>query len=249
MATVSKTRPEMHVVLSDQHIPFQDPVIERLSLEFLRDQQPDVIHLLGDIMDFYTLSRFDKDPTRILSLAEDIDNGLSYFTLLRDACPRAIIKYSEGNHESRLQRYLWSKAPELSSLPALQMPELLRLKDFDISWVSARKPYKHGRLLYTHGDIVRRWSGASAKAHYEKFGCSVIHGHTHRQGSFFTRSYSDTYAAFENGCLCTLEPEYMVSPDWQNGWSVVWYAPNGNFQVEQVSVFDNAYTFHGEFRT
>ena len=48
---------EMHVVLSDQHIPFQDPVLEDLTVDFLKEHKPTTIHLLGDVLDFYSLSR------------------------------------------------------------------------------------------------------------------------------------------------------------------------------------------------
>ena len=79
----------------------------------------------------------------------------------------------------------------------------------------------------------------------DKFGCNVIHGHTHRLGAHYHRTYGDMMGAWENGCLCTLDPEYVVKPDWQNGWSVVWF--NGaRFHVEQICVVDKQYVYHGK---
>lgn len=145
---------------------------------------------------------------------------------------------------SRLNRFLWSRAAELSNLQNMRFESLVKLDQFKIKWVTARNPYKVGKLLFTHGDLVRKWSGATARGHYEKYGCSVIHGHTHRAGSFYHSTMSGTYGAWENGCLCSLKPEYMIGPDWQNAWSVVWFA-GAYFHVEQVIVAKKQYVYHG----
>lgn len=236
---------QMHVVLSDQHIPFQDPLIEDLTIEFLKEHKPKVIHLLGDILDFYSLSRFDKDPARKQSLQGELDGALKYFARLRKACPRARIIYSEGNHENRLRRYLWSQAQALSDLRSLTFEELLGLKEHRIEWVDASKPYRIGKLLFIHGELVRRHSGASAKGHMDKFGCNVIHGHTHRLGAHYHRTFDTMMGAWENGCLCDLNPEYATCPDWQNGWSVVWFRGD-DFNVEQICVTNYEYVYHGK---
>lgn len=244
MAT--RTRPEMHLVLSDQHIPFQDPGVESLTLEFIKEHQPDGIHLLGDVLDFYPLSRFDKDPQRLSQLQDDLDQGCDYLNEVRKRSQAPII-WSEGNHEDRLRRYLWRQAPELAGLKGMQFEELLRLQEFKVRWAPAMKPYKVGKLLFTHGSVVRKWSGMSAKAHHEKYGMNVIHGHTHRLGAFYHTTYESSYGSWENGCLCGLQPEYCISPDWQNGWSVVWFYGD-YFHVEQVCVIDGQYVFHGGLR-
>lgn len=241
-----RSRPEMHLVLSDQHIPYQDRGVESLTLDFIREHKPDAIHLLGDVLDFYTLSRFDKDPARSGQLQDDLDQGCDYINRIRRHT-RAPLIWSEGNHENRLRRYLWGTAPALAGLRSLRFEDLLRLAEFKINWAPAMKPYKVGKLLFTHGELVRKWSGMTAKGHYEKYGCSVIHGHTHRLGSFYHSTYENSHGAWENGCLCELSPEYMVSPDWQNGWSVVWFYGD-YFHVEQVCVSGGQYVYHGGMR-
>ena len=243
-----RTDPDMHLVLSDHHIPYQDKQVETLSLDFVAEHQPNTIHLLGDLVDFYTLSRFDKEPSRLSDLQSDLEAALAYLERLRIVSPKSRIIWSEGNHENRLKRYLWNKAPELSRLAQLQIPELFHLNDFNIEWVDSHHPYEVGKLLFTHGDLVRKWSGASAKGHHDKYGCCVIHGHTHRLGSFYHTTRAGSHGAWENGCLCTLTPEYMVSPDWQNGWSVVWFYGDF-FHVEQVVVTNGSYVYHGGLRS
>ena len=157
---------QMHVVLSDQHIPYQDRVVEDLSIAFLKEHQPSVVHLLGDVVDFYQLSSFNKDPIRALELQGDLDGTELYLQRVRDAVPNARIIYSEGNHEFRLRRYLWSEAKELAALRSLRIEELLHLDRYKVEWVDQMSPYKIGKLLYIHGVKVSKWSAYTARAHF-----------------------------------------------------------------------------------
>lgn len=79
--------------------------------------------------------------------------------------------------------------------------------------------YRSG-ILVTHGIFARRWSGQSAQAHHQRFGGSGVHGHTHRMGVCPHRQFAEQrqQIRFEAGCQCSLEPAYMSSPDWQNGF-------------------------------
>ena len=44
-----------------------------------------------------------------------------------------------------------------------------------------------GKLMVTHGSIVSKHSGTSGKNHLEKYGTSILHGHTHRLGVYYKR--------------------------------------------------------------
>lgn len=244
----SKTRPEMHVVLSDQHIPYQDKTIEQMTLSFIKEHRPSAIHLLGDILDFYQLSRFDKDPARATRVESDLEDAQLYFNRIRKVAPRTPIIYSLGNHEIRFRRFLHANAKELAGLDCLDFKKLLNLEHFNIKLVDEMHPYYVGKLLFTHGEVVRKWSGASARGNYEKFGGNVICGHVHRLGAFYHTTMEGSYGAWENGCLCTLKPEYMIAPDWQNGWSVVWKMANGYFHVDQICVDRYQYVYQGKLK-
>jgi UDP-2,3-diacylglucosamine pyrophosphatase LpxH len=240
-----KTNNRMGVVLSDVHCPFEDKSVCRMALAFIREHRPATIHLLGDIADFYSVSRFTKDPSRKEDLQADLDATRDFLAKVRDAAPSARIVYSEGNHEFRLRRYLASEAKALAMLRDLRLERLLDFDSLRIRFQPQDRPYRVGSLLFTHGQVVRKWSGASARGHFEKYGCCVIAGHTHRLGAFYHRDINDTYAAWENGCLCNLNPDYVVAPDWQSGWSVVW-SQRDYFHVEQVAVVKGRYNYHGK---
>ena len=235
----------MGFVLSDVHCPFEDKSVCRMALAFIREHRPATVHLLGDIADFYSVSRFVKDPARKEDLQADLDVTRDFLAKVRDAAPSARIIYSEGNHEFRLRRYLASEAKALAMLRDLRLERLLNFDSLRIRFQPQDRPYRVGSLLFTHGQLVRKWSAASARGHFEKYGCCVLTGHTHRMGAFYHRDINDTYAAWENGCLCNLNPDYITAPDWQHGWSIVW-SQRDYFHVEQVAVVKGKYCYHGK---
>ena len=242
---MTQIQTRMNVCINDLHLPFVDPTAVKMALNFIRDERPGRIHLLGDICDIFSLSRFDKDPNRRLNLQEELDTVRDWLVELRDAAPRAKIIYSEGNHEFRLRKYLMSEAKALAGLRALSLDKLLDFDKLRIRWQAQDRPYRVGHLLFTHGSLISKWSACSAKRHFERYGCCTIHGHTHRLGAFYHTDITDTFGAWENGCLCSLTPDYMTAPDWQHGFSVVWTERSGFFHVEQVAIVRGVYCWHG----
>jgi hypothetical protein len=102
-------------------------------------------------------------------------------------------------------------------------------------------PYWHrlylaeGNLVVTHGKYVSRHSGQSAKRTLEWLGVSCIVGHTHRLGNHLVTQDGVMRGAWENGCLCLMEPEYDDAPNWQQGFSVV-DIDGPEFHVIQVPI-------------
>lgn len=232
------------VVLSDFQVPWQDKPVVSLVLDFVDDLKPHGVVLAGDIADCYELSAFDKDPLKRWTLKREIrECGELMKRLGRHTKERVWLL---GNHEDRLRRALW-RTPEFSSLNELEFPALFHLSDHGFKYRAYGDLFKLGKLSVTHGSIVRKHSAASAKAHYEQVGGSVLHGHTHRLGSYYRTTASGTHVAFENGCLCRLDPEYIKGrPDWQQGFSVV-NVESGSalFSVQQVPVLNRSRFYFG----
>ena len=105
-------------IMSDVHVPFHDPIAVECALQVIRDEKPATIYLNGDIVDFYMVSDFSKDPKRGISLQEEVDQTVDFLDTVRRAAPKARIVYIQGNHEDRLRRYLW-KHSEIASLRSL----------------------------------------------------------------------------------------------------------------------------------
>jgi Calcineurin-like phosphoesterase len=234
-------------VVADYHVPFHDPKTIRLVDEVLRDIQPEVLVYNGDLNDCYQISVFAKDPSRLSKLQKDIDKTVSILDRHNTILPRTQKILIEGNHEYRFQRFLWSDAPELSSLDSLTIPELYRLDQFGIDYI----PYEQGLLinkvfLVLHGDIASIHSAYTAKRLFEKHGGCGMCNHTHRGGSFYKRDRFGTWGWWENFCLCSLNPDWIQNPNWQQGFSLIHFTDHSRFFVEQIPVIDHKILYRGE---
>ena len=90
------------------------------ALEFLHKDKPDMILINGDLLDFHSLSRFVKDP-RSRSLSGELQMGRDFFAMLQKQFPKTKVVYKIGNHEERLETYLYVKAPELLDMQEFKM--------------------------------------------------------------------------------------------------------------------------------
>jgi hypothetical protein len=215
-------------------------------VDFIGRSPPDVVCLLGDICDFYTVSDHLRDPARKDNLQDDLDATVAVLKTIRKACPNARLIYHEGNHEDRLSRYCMRHASALRSLRDLRLPRQLRFADLAVEFYTLEHPHRIGGLTYTHGNIIRPHSAYSARGMVEKVAGSVIHGHTHRLGSHHVTGWNHEFAAWENGCLCRLDPceanRYTGAghPNWQQGFSIIHYAKKSwrrwFYHVEQVRI-------------
>ena len=222
------------VVLSDIHFPYHDDKALKAVYKFLEQHPVDTIILNGDILDFYDVSSFDKDPDRINSLQKEIDMAQKFFKKLRGLNPKAKIIFVKGNHEDRIERYL-KKHSELYSLNALKLPNLLNLDNYIIEYKD--KGFKLGSLKIIHGDMVRKFSGYTARGELEKHDSSGISSHTHRGGVYYYRTPERYLAWFESFCLCDLNPEYISEPNWQQGF-LYGYIEKDSFAVTPIPIVD-----------
>lgn len=211
------------IVLSDLHVPFHDKKLLKCWLDRLWVTRWDGVDIIGDMLDCYSLSKFDCNPMRKGSFQDEIDQVREILVEIRHAQPDADIRFSEGNHEDRLRKMLWSKSTPLAHLRNLTIPKLLGLDDLGIKWHRTEEPYQIGDLWYSHGDILRKHAGASARAKGDAMGGSILIGHTHRIGWCpFTR-HVGTLEAYEVGCMVdTSQLDYHRHVfNWQLGWAEV----------------------------
>jgi len=161
------------------------------------------------------LSRFDKDPNRKLKLQDDLDIAISIMTKIRSMFPDIKIVMVQGNHDKRWQKYLNNHAEELCYLDVLQIEKLLKLNELKIEY---KGNYVFRNVLFKHGNIVRKYSGYTARAELDKEGMSGCSGHTHRLSAHFKTLRGGKYVWLETGCLCDLHPEYIEgTANWQQG--------------------------------
>jgi predicted phosphodiesterase len=239
------------LILSDIHAPYEDPAALSVALQLCRWLRPHTLILAGDILDCYACSRFAKDPARATgkALQAELSRTTQIIHDLRIAAGSATdIIYLAGNHEDRIAKTLLTKAGELYGLDALEVHALLHLDAYRVQYIDSHTLYRHHGMIIEHGQVIRSRSGYSAKGQLDKRGVSGISGHTHRLGVIHHTDMAGSTVWAENGCLCALDPEYLVgTPDWQQGCSVLWRHPeSGHTALDQVAITDGTALYAGQ---
>jgi UDP-2,3-diacylglucosamine pyrophosphatase LpxH len=247
------------VLVPDLHVPYQDVQAFRAVRSFIRDVRPERVIVMGDLLDLGIVSSFDKDPRSTAGLQEQIDEGGAVLDDLRsDAGRKAEIILIEGNHEFRMTKSLIRHAPAFMSLTrsgedVLSVPFLLDLKRRGIRWIPSHESYDLHGYLVEHGDCASSYSGYTARRMVDKRRQSVVHGHTHRLGSYWHTGYQSTVHGIELGSLIDRNSEaasYTTRPNWQTGFGVGEYVPEADFfQITPVWVNNARFVFNGKLYT
>jgi predicted phosphodiesterase len=237
---------EKVVFVSDIHVPYHDPVVIDAALELIDDYNPDRVVINGDTNDFFQLSHFNKASERLELLQAEIDTGKAIRAELRRVAPNAIFEEIMGNHEERLVTYPGFNAPALRSLSALKPSTLLGLDELEIAYHPVNGFRLREEFLVEHGVVVRKDSGASAKARLDHTLISGIMGHTHRIDSY-TRSGYRNLEWFEQGCLCLLNPDYVSGgANWRQGFAIGEFSTRTkNFNVDLIRVTGRGFIYNG----
>lgn len=245
------------LLYGDTHFPNQDDRVLHVIGRIAEELKPNVLVHMGDLLDCYLLSRFDKNPERLESLQDEINMARTHLAQMRLRTPESAFILLEGNHEDRLRRTLWNlpgTAAALTSLTnfrkALSWPALLGLDEIGVTFVPYNGEQAKQKFLpkwiLKHGSIVRKYSAYTARGEMEKYGRSGASGHTHRLGAHFHQDHNGNHCWVETGCSCSLNPEYVMDPDWQQGCVVLTFEPKtGAFQAEPIYIHNGLAVWRG----
>lgn len=249
---------EKHIFLSDLQIPDQNDKAVELVLKFIKDYQPDFIHLVGDIVSFDKVSSYTPDPRNHISLESEIAltkkflDRLSYH--VTKANPKAQIIWYDGNHEERIIKYLFKNAAAMANIRdeedddyIISIPHILELKKRGIKHHGYKEETTMHGICIEHGDIARQKGGYTGHAMLTKRMKSGISGHTHRLNHIMQTHSSKEYFWIENGCLCNLKfhSPYSRYQDWQNGFSIASY-DKGKWYPQIVPIIDDQMFVNGK---
>ena len=180
------------LVYGDVHFPYHDGRALNVLYQYMRDYKPDVVVINGDLVDFYGISKYDKNPDHF-NVQYELDLANKHLERIRKLNPKAKIYFIEGNHESRLEKYIY-RHPELYGLEVLKIENLFDLKRNKIEFVGADPDYwsksagylEVGDVVVMHGDSklngasTSKYAGYSAKNTMMAIQKSVVMGHIHR---------------------------------------------------------------------
>lgn len=229
-------------------------------LQIVKDANPDIILLGGDMIDVPELGKYAPDSRHFLdTIQSSIDGLYKYLTMLRADNPNAKIVALQGNHEERFNKIMIRNSPQLFGVKPACMPQefsttafpfFLRLNSLDIEWISgypANEYRINNKLRAVHGDMVK---ANTPQAYIQRDGQSTLFHHTHRR-EYGRKTYpnGESVEAFSFGSQADTSgsvPSYHSGVDdmggvpkrfenWDSGGGFVQYSDN-NFRPESVPI-------------
>ena len=231
--------PGRWLVLSDLHIPAHNRQAIELAVEQGRREGVAGVLLNGDLMDAHEISDHDKDPSAPRYVRE-VELGGQFLQWLREQFPNARIVFKHGNHDERMDRYIFNRAPALFGLEAVTLRGLLHLEAVGVETVGDRRVVKIGKLHVVHGHEYKGGGGVNpARWLYLKARSVSMTGHFHRTSEHHAKDISGKYeAAWSTGCLCDLRPLYLPLNEWNHGWAIVEVSTDGGFGVRNMRMLN-----------
>ena len=225
-------------VLSDVHIPYHSIDALTACFDFLQAERPEAILLNGDIVDFYQLSRFGKDP-RKRSVAHELQAVRDFLDVLSQF--NAKIYYKIGNHEERYEHYLMAKAPELLGVQQFELKYLLGLNERGIDMIGDKRIIKANDLNIVHGHEFGQsiFSPVNvARGLFLRGKVSAMQGHNHSVSEHTESNMNgEIVTTWSLGCLSELNPVYLPINKWSHGFGIVELSDNGkDFHVRNYRI-------------
>jgi predicted phosphodiesterase len=225
-------------VLSDIHIPYHSVAALSAALDFIQAEKPTAILLNGDTIDFYALSRFQKDP-RKRSVAHELQATRDFLDVLSQF--GAKIYFKIGNHEERYENYLMRVAPELLGVREFELKHLLGLDARGIDLISDKRIMKANDLNIVHGHEFGQsiFSPVNiARGLFLRGKVTAMQGHNHAVSEHTESNMNgEITTTWSLGCLCELNPAYLPINKWAHGVCIVELSENGkDFHVRNYRI-------------
>jgi len=211
------------LVLSDIHIPYHSLEALTACFDFTKKEKPDAILLNGDVLDFFGLSRYAKDP-KARSFAHELKTFKEFMDIIKKEF-KAKIYFKLGNHEERYFHFLWMKAHEIVGVEEFELENIIKARAEGIEVIKDKRIIKAGDLNIVHG---HEFGGSVfspvniARGLFLRGKVSAMQGHNH-QTSEHTESNmnGDITTTFSTGCLSELHPAYLPINKWNHGFAII----------------------------
>lgn len=224
-------------IMSDIHVPFHSMSALTCAIKHLREEQIDCLILNGDIMDFYAISRHEKEKD-LRDFAKEIEMGRNFLQKIRDLFPLIPIYYKMGNHENRWQRYLNEQAEEFSALHEMQFEPFFRLDKLGLTYVPDWQGIEVGNLLVAHGHELMAGGMNPSQTTFNKTFCNTLIGHVHRTTNTIKKTgFKEFIHTHSTGCLTQLSPKYYPFAQHNHGFALV-HIENGKTKVDNIVIKD-----------
>jgi predicted phosphodiesterase len=234
------------LVVPDAHHPYVNKRAWSCVLEVRKRMQPERTVIIGDFWDCYALSSHAKDPRR--RRADETLYEIERTNEAGDELQAASdgeIDFVEGNHETRLTRWIAQHAPELNGFRGLSVREALRIDERGWGWTPYKQSLQIGQMHLTH-DLERSGVNACRQSLID-YGSSITIGHTHGAGVV----YLGGHVGLNVGWLGDLESiDYrhtdLARRQWQLGFGWITQTPDGLSWAQFIPILNDRCVVDGQ---
>jgi predicted phosphodiesterase len=227
------------LIISDIHCPYQDNEALEAALNYGVEKNANTVLINGDLIDFYGISRFEKDP-RKRGIKYELDCTKQILKYIRYKFPLATIVYYMGNHDHRWTKYMINKAPELLDIEEFSLYHILGLAELQIHLLDNNRGTKAGKLNIRHGHEFQGTGGVfPARSYYLKAKDNILVSHVHKNSFYPSPDINKKiHGGWSIGSLCDLDPDYNPNNEYAHGFAFLEVDKNGDFNVDNKQVIN-----------
>lgn len=190
------------LILPDLHCPYTHTPSLNKAIKYGLDNKINTILLLGDVLDNHQISSYCSDMTR-RNQDEEFAICKEMLKRIRSIFPKAHIYWLKGNHDIRWERYIQTRAKEISMMKHFHMEEVLKLHEEEIFVIDDKTIVRAGDLSFHHGHhfFGRVAPVYAAKTLWDKTNIDIMIGHCHTHQSYEKATVDGVRRTFICGCL------------------------------------------------
>lgn len=209
-------------ILSDIHVPFHSVDALVCAIKYLKEKEIDTLYLNGDVFDFYSISRHEKEKD-LRDFTREVDMCRNFLQNIRDIFPNTFLIYKMGNHEDRFARSLMVQAEEFAQLHDLQFHIFFHLDRIGFNLVESWQGCQMADLLVLHGHELYGGGGVNPSQNtFNKTLCNTLIGHVHKTSVTTKKTgFKQFIHSYSTGCLTQLSPKYMPFSQHNHGFAFV----------------------------
>jgi predicted phosphodiesterase len=227
------------LIIGDIHIPYHNIPALTLALKYGLENEVNTILLNGDLIDFYAISRFEKDP-RKRNFGHEVLMTRQFLTTLRQLFPNAAIYYKCGNHDVRYDHYIMRNAPDLLGMNEFSFESLMKLDELNITFIPDKQIIRAGNLTILHGHELGQsvFSPVNiARGLFLRAKDNALCGHHHQASEHSEPNINGKLTTcWSVACLCELHPDYMPINKHHHGFAHVKVMDTGEFEVSNYRI-------------
>lgn len=226
------------LAIADLHSRFMDRECFKIAVDRGIKEGCDSVLILGDFLDFYMESKFDKFFS-VAKFWEEREWAQDMLKILQDTFGYVVLK--KGNHDIRREQKLGSLAvsthPEIADLVSYN--DFVMFDGSNIQIVEDYNIIQYGKLFCIHGHEIQGGGIHVAYNRLQKAHESILSAHSHRAQSFSATTISgEPIGSWSLGCLADTHPQYNPVNQYSNGFAILEKDSDGYFNVDNKRILN-----------